>query len=178
MKSKIKISILLLSLSWGINSCGLDLPTMLNAVTKNVKQDTSPSSPDKSPIPDKNTDTNKTETDEKVMIQQVRENIKTFKEIVEKYSEKNKDNYYPETVDALYTDANKKSYWKDIKNPFTSKSGTGISGSFIDMKEYKFYTTQSNLKGLVVYEALKCSDSTDICNYKLYGTDKTGALLE
>jgi hypothetical protein len=178
MKSNYKFIISIVLLIITANSCTTsDLVGILSSVTK-TKQDTVKENTPNNTPKENNTD-NKVQDDniEKTKIQEVQNNIKIFQTITETYSDI-KNGSYPENVTDLYLDALMHNYWKEFKNPYTGSSGVGVGGSYLDMKQYKYYTTQSSLKGLVIYEPLKCTDSQDNCNYKLYGTDKTGALLE
>lgn len=92
---------------------------------------------------------------------------------------------YPSTLKDLKNSATgKNSYWKDIVNPITSKTTLGKGGSMID---YSMYNTQktnmSLLKGMVVYQPLKCKYNSNakrnLCeSYKIYGTDEKGVLIK
>lgn len=90
---------------------------------------------------------------------------------------------YPEKAEELQKEAKSKSYWKDIKNPFTQMLGVGKNGAVMDYKMYKNYKTHPSLKGLVLYESIdskfdKVEKKSFCTQYKIYGTDENGELLK
>lgn len=91
---------------------------------------------------------------------------------------------YPNTVKELVNESNKNDYSKDFKNPITLKSGIGKAGSLIDYNTYiNQKTNLSLLKGMVIYQPLKCkynkSAKRTLCeSYKIYGSDDKGLLIK
>ncbi|MBC7473907.1 MAG: DUF3352 domain-containing protein [Candidatus Sericytochromatia bacterium] len=110
-------------------------------------------------------------------------NMYTFQLIAETYAV---DNYgiYANNLPSLINVSKKRKYFKDVKNPFTAKTGMGINGSYIEYKDYKNYKgNKSNLKGLVVYQSEKCKynkkDKKNEClSYKIYGLDEKGNFIK
>ena len=91
---------------------------------------------------------------------------------------------YPSTLTELKKEAAARGYWKEFKNPVTSKTGIGQSGNMIDFSKYN--TLKSNpesLKGLVVYQSSKCkldkAAKRNLCeSYNIYGLDEKGKLIQ
>jgi hypothetical protein len=90
---------------------------------------------------------------------------------------------YPDKSEELEKEAKLKSYWKEIKNPFTQMLGVGKNGAIMDYKIYKNYKPHPSLKGLVLYESIdskfdKLEKKSFCVKYNIYGTDEKGELLK
>lgn len=112
----------------------------------------------------------------------VKANMHTLQTVVETYAIDNEGSYID--LGLLQKEATAKAYWKPLKNPFTSKTALGSKGSVMTMKDYKAYKgKKADLKGIVVFEALKCSYSNvskknSCLSYKIYGLDKNGEMIK
>ncbi|MFN4149534.1 MAG: ankyrin repeat domain-containing protein, partial [Candidatus Sericytochromatia bacterium] len=117
-----------------------------------------------------------------LMIDSLKLNMHTIQTAFETYAVDWSGNY-PEKLEELIKESKSKSYWRDIKNPFTSMLGIGKNGALMDYKTYKNYKPNPSLKGLVLYEVInpkfdKEYKKSHCVKYKLYGTDENGELLK
>lgn len=115
----------------------------------------------------------------------VKANMHTLQTIVETHAV-DWQGLYPSTLTEMKKEATRKGYdyWKEFKNPMTSKTGIGQSGNMIDFSKYNTLKSKpESLKGLVVYQPSKCKLDKDakrsLCeSYNIYGLDEKGKLIQ
>lgn len=105
-------------------------------------------------------------------------NMTTFQAVVETFAN-SFDGHYPKDLNALYTDASRKNYWKEIRNPYTNQ--LNIHSICLDYQAYKKMKNKDKLKGIILYEpageAIRVKNMTGFLSYKIYGTDEKGQLI-
>ncbi|MFN8577332.1 MAG: FecR family protein [Candidatus Sericytochromatia bacterium] len=97
----------------------------------------------------------------------LKENMNVIRQMVESYYMD--ENSYPSSLSVLIEHAKKNGYNREIKNPFTSRSGMGES-----LFEYSSVISKFP-QGVVLYSALDCK--TTCGGYKILGALKPNTLL-
>lgn len=120
-------------------------------------------------------------------VSSVKANMHTFQTMIETHAV-DWTGLYPNNVEELEKESKKVTkygaYWKELKNPMTEKTGLGKGGSLINYSSYINHKADlSTLKGMVVYQPLKCkmnkSTKKNLCeSYKIFGTDEKGLFIK
>lgn len=111
----------------------------------------------------------------------VKANMHTLQSIVETYAV-DWGGVYPRDIEALKLEATQagRDYWKDFTNPYTGKSGEGLSygdASHVWLqKQGGILRPHADEAGLVLYAPVK--DCRGIVKYFVYGLDKEGQTVK
>lgn len=97
----------------------------------------------------------------------LKENMNVFRQMVETYYMD--EGSYPSSINVLLETSKKNGYFRQIKNPFTSREGVGAS-----MVDYTS-TTDKFSQGVILYKPLSC---TNVCSgYKILASLRNNTLL-
>lgn len=114
-------------------------------------------------------------------VSSVKSNMHVLQTVVETYGV-DWGGTYAKDLTALQKEATKGTYWKDLTNPYTQKTGLAtkanhFQGSMMEYAVYKNYKPSPQFSGLVLYEPIIDPKSKTVTHYRFYGCDVNGALI-
>ncbi|MFN4151804.1 MAG: hypothetical protein ACK4IX_12760 [Candidatus Sericytochromatia bacterium] len=105
-------------------------------------------------------------------ISYVKANMHTLQTMLETYAV-DYGGIYPKDLNELRKDANKKGYWKEVKNPYKRSNKSFVDISFLKNKTDCLYSLKGEEifyeVGLVIYNPI-INKQNDITKYYIYGT--------
>lgn len=113
---------------------------------------------------------------DRAKVSSVKANMHTFQTGAETYAVDN-SGVYPPNVDAYKNEGGSKTYWKELKNPFSGKTGKAAAGAYNDITATTTAATATTslteiTEGAIGYIPLKSAAGNTDTSYGIYGAGK------